>query len=56
MLDKFIAREAPNGEPIRVIVGDSLGKQVDPTRFAAATGQLWFNSPSAAPRWTRTGS
>jgi len=42
-LDKFMAEAAARGEPVQLIVGDSLGKQVDPTLLAEATGRPWFN-------------
>ncbi len=42
-LDKFMAETAADGEPVQLIVGDSLGKQVDPTILADATGRPWFN-------------
>jgi|GEM_PF-4487959 len=42
-LDKFMAEAAAKGEAVQIIVGDSLGKQVDPTLLTEATGRLWFN-------------
>jgi hypothetical protein len=42
-LDKFMAAAAARGEAVQLVVGDSLGKQVDPTILAAATGAPWFN-------------
>lgn len=42
-LDKFMAEAAAKGEAVQLIVGDSLGKQVDPTLLAEATGRAWFN-------------
>lgn len=42
-LDKFMAEAAARGEAVQLVVGDSLGKQVDPTLLATATGRPWFN-------------
>ena len=42
-LDKFMRAAAAEGEAVQLVVGDSLGKQVDPTLLAEATGRPWFN-------------
>ncbi len=42
-LDKFMAETAARGEAVQLLVGDSLGKQVNPRLLAEATGRPWFN-------------
>jgi hypothetical protein len=41
--DKFMAEAATSGRAVQLVIGDSLGKQVDPTILAGATGRPWFN-------------
>ena len=41
--DKFMAEAAANGQPVQLVIGDSLGKQVDPTILATTTERPWFN-------------
>jgi hypothetical protein len=40
--EKFAAEAAARGEHVNVVVGDSLGRQVDPTALARQDGQPWY--------------
>jgi hypothetical protein len=40
--EKFAAEAAAQGEPVNVVVGDSLGQQIDPTALARQDGRRWF--------------
>ena len=40
--EEFAAAAAAEGVPVNVVVGNSLGRQVDPTALARNDGQRWF--------------
>ena len=40
--EKFATAAAAEGGPVNVVVGDSIGRQVDPTALARHDGQHWF--------------
>ena len=40
--EKFAAEAAARGEHVNVVVGDSLGRQVNPTALARQDGQRWY--------------
>lgn len=40
--ERFATAAAAEGAPVNVVVGDSIGRQVDPTALARHDGQHWF--------------